>query len=85
MKLKMVRTAARAPSTVKTLVRSNWPNVEKLGVAVNVVGSGWIPVRIAMTVVTRMLMRRAAGTFRAHSATVRARANQNRNWVGVVG
>ena len=85
MKLKMVRTAARPPSTVKTLVRSNWPSVEKLGVAVNVVGSGWIPTRMAMTVVTRMLMSSAAGTFRTHSATVRASATQNRNWVGVVG
>ena len=83
MKLKIVRMAARAPSTVKTLVRSNCPSVEKFGVAVNVVGSGWTPVRIATMVVTRMLSRSAAGTLRAHSATVRSSPNQNTKWAGV--
>ena len=29
---KIVRTAANGPRTVKTLVRSNWPSVAKLGV-----------------------------------------------------
>ena len=38
-----------------------------------------------MTVVTRMLMSRAAGTLRAHRATVRSSPNQNTKWAGVVG
>ena len=79
---KIVRTAANGPRTVKTLVRSNWPSVAKLGVTEIVSGTFAMPVRSATTVMTKIEMIRAPGIFRTNRTIVNTRPRQEQELAG---
>ncbi len=64
IRLKIVRIAPSTPSVPKTLVRSNWPSVEKFGAWKRFAGTVVTPTMNAMIEVMTMLMTSAAGTLR---------------------
>ena len=84
---KIVRIADRAPRTANAW-NGSWrprPSVEKFGVHVRV-STFDTPTMIETIVVVRMLMIRAALTFRAHRMIVRNNPNRNTYWaVSVIG
>ena len=65
MMVKMVSTAVRTPSVVKTWNRSNWPRVAKLGAWMSPCGGMLVtPTMKARMDVMMMLRTSAAGTLR---------------------
>ncbi len=76
---KIVSAAVSGPRTVNTLVRSNWPIVAKLGVAVMVDGTVATPVTRQTTVMTAIEMIRAPRSFMTHRTIVRSSPSRKMN------